>query len=273
MKSFLALALEVAASFSPAELRRPLLVLGTADEESSMSGARALADAGEALADRAIIGEPTGLVPIRAHKGILMERVRLQGRSGHSSDPSLGLSALDGMHAVLGRLVAYRDRIAREQRDASFDVPHPTLNLGRIHGGDAPNRICAACELAFDVRMLPGMPLDATRAEIHGEVRAAVREAGLALDVDTEPLFAGVPAFAAPPGSPWVRELEEATGRSAGTVAFGTEAPFFAQLGIETVVLGPGSIEVAHRPDEHVPLEALSQTVELLRRLVHEHCT
>ncbi len=271
MKSFLALALEAIASFEPRSFRRPIVLLGTADEESSMSGARALVDAGEPLAERAILGEPTSLVPIRAHKGILMERVRLVGRSGHSSDPSLGVSALDGMHAVIGRLLDYRARLAL-RRDPEFDVPYPTLNLGRVHGGDAPNRICATCELSLDVRLLPGMSLDETHAEIDREVRDAVRASGLALEVDTAPLFDGVPAYAADARSLWVRELEQETGATAGTVAFGTEAPFLRALGVETVVLGPGSIDVAHKPDEHVPVASLAKTVELLRHLVQRHC-
>jgi len=98
MKSFLALAIEAAREFSVRDLRQPLVVLATADEESSMSGARALAAANRPLGRHAVIGEPIGLKPIRMHKGILMEAIRLEGRSGHSSNPALGASALEGMH-------------------------------------------------------------------------------------------------------------------------------------------------------------------------------
>ncbi|HUM91301.1 MAG TPA: M20/M25/M40 family metallo-hydrolase, partial [Candidatus Competibacter sp.] len=108
MKSFLALAIEAAREFSARDLRQPLVILATADEESSMGGARALAAAGQPLGRHAVIGEPTGLRPVRMHKGILMEAIRLEGRSGHSSNPALGASALEGMHQVIGELLHWR---------------------------------------------------------------------------------------------------------------------------------------------------------------------
>ena len=100
---------------------------------------------------------PTGLRPIRLHKGILMEAIHLRGRSGHSSDPSLGNNALEGMHAIISELLRWRAELQAEHRNPLFAVPVPTLNLDHIHGGDNPNRICADCELHIDLRPLPGM--------------------------------------------------------------------------------------------------------------------
>jgi acetylornithine deacetylase len=272
MKSFLALALEAASIYGASDLREPLVIVGTADEESTMSGARALVDEGEPLSKRAVIGEPTGLVPIRSHKGILMQTVRLLGRSGHSSNPALGVSALDGMRHVLDRVVAFRERLVREHRDASFEVAHPTLNLGRIEGGDAANRICARCELSLDLRVLPGMDAEATRAALHREIEEAVRESGLPLGLELDAPFEGIPPFSTAKTAELVRAAEELSHASSETVAFGTEAPFLTALGMETIVLGPGSIDVAHRPDEHLPLDHLPKTVALLRALVDRFC-
>ena len=109
MKGFFPLALEAARGVADQALQQPLIILATADEESSMSGARALADAGKPRARQAVIGEPTGLRPVRLHKGIMMEAIRISGSSGHSSDPSLGNNALEGLHAILGELITYRD--------------------------------------------------------------------------------------------------------------------------------------------------------------------
>src|SRR5690606_16044950 len=95
-------------------LKQPLLVLATCDEESSMAGARALADAGRPLGRAAVIGEPTGLKPIRLHKGVMMERIDILGQSGHSSDPSLGHSALEAMHDAMGALRELRSQWQRE---------------------------------------------------------------------------------------------------------------------------------------------------------------
>ncbi|HEV2212534.1 MAG TPA: M20/M25/M40 family metallo-hydrolase, partial [Gammaproteobacteria bacterium] len=111
MKGFIALAIEAAARYRKADLAQPLIVLATADEESSMCGARALAAAGRPKARYAIIGEPTLLKPVHVHKGILMEAVRVVGHSGHSSDPSLGKNALEGMHRALASLLAFRDEL------------------------------------------------------------------------------------------------------------------------------------------------------------------
>ncbi len=102
MKGFFPLAIAAASAFSAASLKQPLILLATADEESSMQGARQLAAAGRPRGRAAIIGEPTSLVPVRMHKGIMMEAVRVTGRAGHSSNPELGNSALEGMHAVIG---------------------------------------------------------------------------------------------------------------------------------------------------------------------------
>ena len=104
MKAFLALAIEAALEFDPTQFKEPLILIATADEESSMSGAQALVDLNKPQARHAIIGEPTGLRPVRMHKGIMMESIHIRGQSGHSSDPSLGNSALEGMRLVLNEL-------------------------------------------------------------------------------------------------------------------------------------------------------------------------
>ncbi|WP_161897978.1 peptidase dimerization domain-containing protein, partial [Pseudomonas yangonensis] len=109
------------------------------------------------LGRAAVIGEPTGLKPIRLHKGVMMERIDILGRSGHSSDPSLGHSSLEAMQDVMGELRGLRAQWQRECNNPQFSVPQPTLNLGCIHGGDNPNRLCGQCSLEFALRPLPGL--------------------------------------------------------------------------------------------------------------------
>ena len=142
MKAFLALALEVTEGLSADSLTAPLIVLATADEESTMNGARALVDMQRPKGRYAIIGEPTDMKPVRAHKGIMMERIKIVGRAGHSSNPAYGESALEGMTDVLIALRALREELQDRYQNPGFEVPYPTLNLGRIHGGDSANRIC-----------------------------------------------------------------------------------------------------------------------------------
>ena len=271
MKSFFALALAAAASFSPADLDRRLVLVATADEETGMTGARSLASGREKLADFAVIGEPTSLKPVRVHKGILAERIVLQGRSGHSSNPLLGISALDGLRSVLNELTGLRLELQTEFTDDGFEVPFPTLNFGRVQGGDNPNRICAECTLDLDCRFLPGMPLDDLRRRIHERVREAVQGSGL--DVSFRPLFHGIEAMNTPADSAIVRTVEDLTGTAAGAVGFATEAPFFAAMGTEVVVVGAGSIDQAHQPDEYLALAAITPAISMLEHLIARYCT
>lgn len=270
MKAFLALVLEAARGLRAQDLQQPLIVLATADEESGMSGARALVEAGKPRGRHAVIGEPTNLIPVRMHKGVMMESVRVIGRSGHSSDPSFGLNALEGMTAVLNELQRWRAELQQRYRNDAFKVPGPTLNLGRICGGDNPNRICPEVELQLDIRPLPGMSLEELRQELGRRVRQAT--AAQPWELELKPLFPGLPPMETPATAPIVRATERLTGASAEAAAFGTEAPFLQALGADVVVLGPGDIAQAHQPDEYLRLDRLTPTVELLRQLIRDFC-
>lgn len=270
MKSFLALAIEAARGLRAGDLRQPLMILATADEESAMTGARALVDTGRPLGRFAVIGEPTGLKPVRTHKGVMGEVVRLIGRSGHASDPSLGNNALEGMHEALTAILAWRDELQRAHHHPAFRVPYPTINPGHIHGGDNPNRICGDCELHLDLRVLPGLDPNDLRDELRRRVAAVAERRGLAWSV--EPLFTPIPPVETPAGSEIVRTAEALTGYAAEAVSFGTEAPFFDQLGMETLILGPGDIAQAHQPDEYLELARIPPTLELLRGLIRQFC-
>jgi len=270
MKGALCAMLQAASRLAEDSLRRPLVLVATADEESTMGGARALAEAGGPKARAAVVGEPTRLEPIRKHKGTMMEAIRLVGRSGHSSDPSLGVSALEGMRDVLAEVVAFRADLQKRFRDDDFEVPHPTLNLGRIEGGDSPNRICAKCELRIDVRPVPGLEPEAVREELRR--RICERMAGSELEVEIYTLFEGMPPFQTPAKADIVKAAVELTGARARAVMFGTECPFFQKLGMDPIVLGPGDIAVAHQPDEYVGVGELARAVDVYQGLARRFC-
>ncbi len=270
MKGFIALAIEAASAFKDTQLKAPLIILATADEESSMSGARALVDAGKPKARAAVIGEPTGLKPIRMHKGMMMEAVRIEGQAGHSSDPSLGANALEAMHGVMSELLSIRNELQSNYQNAGFKVNVPTMNFGCIHGGDNPNRICGRCEMEFDLRPLPGMSMDSLRNMISERLHPI--EAKHNVQLTTRSLFPGIPPYEQIEASELIRQVEKLTGHSANSVAFGTEAPFLQSLGMETVVLGPGSIDQAHQPDEFLALDQIKPTLELLQNLIKHYC-
>ena len=270
MKGFFPLALAAAGAFSDIPLKQPLILLATADEESSMNGARALVEAGRPKARAAIIGEPTSLVPVRMHKGIMMEAVRVTGRAGHSSNPALGNSALEGMHTVIGDLMRYRERLRERYSNDFFDVAWPTLNLGCIHGGDSPNRICGQVELHFDLRMTPAGDNATVREEIAQRLSRIARERSL--DISLRPLVNDISPFEQAADSELVHLAERLTGHRAEAVAFATEAPFLQALGMETIVMGPGSIDRAHQPDEYLELDQIQPCIALLQQCIRHYC-
>lgn len=270
MKGFFPVAIEAARAFQEDNFQQPLIILATADEESSMSGARQLAKLGKPKARYAVIGEPTGLKPIRMHKGIMMEKIEITGLAGHSSNPDLGNNALDAMHIVISDLIEFRHELAQSYQHEGFTIPSTTLNLGCIHGGDNPNRICGQCELQFDLRAIPGMDNHELREKIRDRLKPIAEQQSI--DIQLQPLFDDVPAFEQPLNSEFTKTLESLTGYDSESVSFATEAPFLQQLGLETLVMGPGSIDQAHQPDEFIPLDQVAPAVDILKSLIKRYC-
>lgn len=270
MKSFLALAIEAASRFDAKDFQHPLIILATADEESSMDGARELVRLGKPRARYAVIGEPTSMKPIRAHKGMMMESIRLIGKAGHSSDPSLGNNAIVGMQKVLGCIEHWQHDLKKHYQDPLFHVPHPTINLGHIHGGDNPNRICGECELFIDLRPLPGMDIIALQEELQQRVSNTIESTGLSLEI--RHLMKGVPPMNTNISSNLVKAAEKLTSHTAEAAAYSTEGPFLNELGMETIILGPGQIEQAHQPDEFLLLNAINPMVKIIEQLIKKFC-
>ncbi|MAT52513.1 MAG: acetylornithine deacetylase [Porticoccaceae bacterium] len=268
MKGFFALVVEAVRACRGQAMKQPLIVLATADEESSMAGAKALAAAGKPRARYAVIGEPTGLKPIRSHKGIMIEKLVIAGRSGHSSNPALGNNAMHSLNRVLTELMAIREELKNTYQNPLFAVDYPTLNLGCVHGGDNFNRICGNCELGFEIRPLPGMDM----AELQSLLERRLLPLGEPDGTPIELSHYAVPAFSAPDNSDLVRECEKLTGHGAEAVAFATEAAYLTELGMDVVVMGPGDIDQAHQPDEYLGLERINPMVDTLKRLIGRYC-
>ncbi len=271
MKGFFAAALHAVSRFDPTAIRRPITILGTADEESTMNGARALAEKGERLGRYAIIGEPTGLRPIRKHKGVFCVRVTVGGKAGHASNPALGVNAIEGLQRVIAALQSWRDKIGDRYHDEDFEVPTPTLSFGRISGGDSPNRICAECTLEVDIRLLPGMERQAVVVELRDVVATALAEGSWTSDLRA--VGGHADAFSGPSDVAFTGTVETLCGCSAESALFGTEAPYLAELGLQTLVLGAGDIAVAHQPDEYVTIAAIERATDLYARLIQRFCT
>ncbi|EPD8213328.1 TPA: acetylornithine deacetylase [Yersinia enterocolitica] len=269
MKGFFAFILDAVRDIDASTLSKPLYILATADEETTMAGARYFAASAQLRPDFAIIGEPTSLQPVRAHKGHISNAIRITGQSGHSSDPARGVNAIDLMHESITELMKLRTTLQERYNNPAFAIPYPTMNFGHINGGDAANRICACCELHMDIRPLPGLTLsdlDELMAEALAPVSA--RWPGR-LSIDQ--LHPPIPGYECPTDHHMVGIIEELLGERTAVVNYCTEAPFIQQI-CPTLVLGPGSINQAHQPDEFIDMAFIEPTRELIGQLVDHFC-
>jgi acetylornithine deacetylase len=280
MKGFLALAVQLLAEADLPTLVRPLAILFTYDEEVGTLGARHLAETGgppEPLPRRTIVGEPTSLFPRRLHKGHLRLRIVVEGKAAHSGVPHAGRSAIEPAARVVAALAELRRALEAERpphADAFPEVPFVTLNVGRIEGGVAANVIPDRCAVEIGARLLPGMDPRAFVARVTETVNAAAADAPRTIELAGES-----PPVSVDEGSDLWRWLKDESARGAApaaegpiSVPFATDAGWLQQIGFECVIWGPGSIEVAHRANEYVPLQDLERARALLGRAVDRWC-
>ncbi|HMK84963.1 MAG TPA: acetylornithine deacetylase [Steroidobacteraceae bacterium] len=279
MKGFIGVALAHAPKFVDAlnagRLDAPLHYALSYDEEVGCIGVRGLIRDLEEHGIRpggCVVGEPTSMQPIIAHKGMNRFRCTVRGREAHSSYVTYGVNAIE----YAARLVVYvrqiADRLAQfEKRDMGFTVPYTTLSTGLIRGGIASNVIPKECDFQFDMRTLPQASADALYQEIRAyaetlarEMQAIDPESGIDLAWTNHTI--GLAAAESDTIVKWAMQL--AGNYEAGKVSYGTEAGLFQQMGVPTVILGPGSITEAHRPNEFVALEQLARCEAFLDRIV-----
>lgn len=247
---------------------RTIVLAATVDEEHQARGVHRLAADGR-FAEAAVVGEPTELGIVIAHKGCIRWKLTTRGRSAHSSKAELGINAIDGMvdllsdlRRELGPLLAGRVHPL---------VGRPTLSVCTIHGGVAVNVIPDRCVVEIDRRTIPGEALASVRTELEETVRQiAARRPGL--DVEIEPPFVVDPALGTPADARIVGDLSRAveaiTGRAeVQGVTFGTDASKLSEAGIPSVVFGPGSIDLAHTPDESIALVEVARAAEIFATL------
>jgi acetylornithine deacetylase len=274
MKGFLALAANLAAERTPGGLRAPLALVLTYDEEVGTLGARRLVEsyaAGRRLPGQAIIGEPTSCRVARLHKGHLKMRVTLTGVAAHSGYPHLGVNAIEPAGRVIVALSELGRALAAEpapHRELFPEVPYVPLNVGTVQGGTAINVVPERATVELGLRPLPGMSSDELAARVGAAARAAAAPAVPAVEVisDSPPLLVREDA-------PILRHLGAAVGqREAVSVSFATDAGWLAELGIDCAIWGPGSIEVAHKPNEHLPKAELAAARAVLAGAVERFC-
>jgi acetylornithine deacetylase/succinyl-diaminopimelate desuccinylase-like protein len=252
----------------PDRLKANVIVLATVDEEYNFAGINAFIKRGPSI-DAAVVGEPTDLKVVRAHKGALRWRLTTRGRNAHTSRPQEGVNAIYHMVPVIEALRT--DLAARLLNRSHPLLGNPTCTVAMIEGGTGFNIVPDSCTIGIDRRVLPNETPEEVIAEIE-EVLAAVRERHPEIDI-----LVGTPddkgtGLDTPADDPLVRLAETTVGAVLGNgeaigVPYGTHASALSAAGVPSIVLGPGSISVAHSPDESVPLEEVGLAAELYARI------
>lgn len=274
MKGFIACVLASVPIFKARALKEPIHIVLSYDEEVGCTGVRPLiARLGKDLPrPRAVIvGEPTGMAVIDAHKRIDAYRTRVTGREAHSSMPELGVNAIAAAAALIGELGRIGDGIAARDRDERFEPPYSTVFVGTIEGGTAHNIVPKNCEFQWQVRSLPETPPGEVQSDLAAfaetELLPQMRKVSQDAAIDTEN-EGSVPAFVARPGSEAV-ELALALTGADGTraVSYTTEAGLFEEADVPAVICGPGNIAQAHAADEFVAVAQLEACLTFLEGL------
>jgi len=276
MKGFLALVLALVPEMVRHPLKIPLHLAFTHDEETGCFGAPALIRAlpeGAARPMLAIVGEPTSMQIANAQKGCSFFRTRVSGQEGHSSAPGCGVNAIVAAAEIIAEIArTAAEARARARPESGFDPPHTTLSVGTIAGGTAVNIIARDCAFDWDLRNVPEDDAAALKARIDAfiatdllpRMRAVYPEAAVATETIVD-----VPPLLPEPGSPAEALARRLTGaNTTTTVSFATEAGLYQQAGIPAIVCGPGSIDVAHKPDEFITRAELAAGQAFLDRLL-----
>lgn len=284
MKGYLACCLAAVPAMTRASLKRPIHLAFSYDEEIGCVGVRPMLErlkAGEfgiAPPIAAFIGEPTGMEVVIGHKGKRSVRARVRGTTGHSSLAPRHVNAVAFGAEIVAFVSRQAERLAREgRRDPLFDLPHSTAHVGVFSGGTALNIVPDRAEIVFEYRVIGADDADALVAEVMAFARTVLEPRMRAIDpssgIDFE-VYAAFPGLDTPHDAAVVHLAKRLAARNDhAKVAYGTEAGLFDSIAaIPSVVLGPGSIGMAHKADEFVELAQLARCEAFIARLIEEAC-
>ncbi|WP_195909478.1 acetylornithine deacetylase [Rhizobium tubonense] len=272
MKGFLACGLAALPALAAMPLAQPVHLAFSYDEEAGCRGVphliRLLPDLC-AKPEGCIIGEPSGLRAIRAHKGKAAARVEIRGRSGHSSRPDQGLNAIHAMAAILSEAVEAASVLATGPFDRNFEPAYSSLQVGVIRGGQAVNIIPDLCTANLEARAIAGV----SPAALLDPIRAALAQLEAQGFETRWELLSEYPALSLAAGSPLAILLGEVTGQEPlAAVSYGTEAGLYQAAGMDAIICGPGDIARAHKPDEYIEPTELAACRTMIENLGKRLC-
>lgn len=276
MKGFIAVVLALIPEFDASQLKRPIHLGFTYDEETGCFGGQALARHLKNWKVRpqwCVVGEPTSMAIVNGHKGKLSVDCHVHGAEGHSAYIDKGVNAVEIGAEIVSRLRAMQKRLQSDGLGNDlFDPPYTTIHTGQMQGGIARNIIPRDCRFEFEIRNMPDQDTDALLDEIRTyiadtllpEMQAVDPKCGVDIQIQSD-----IPALAPEKESQLLTLALQLTGTNAAQcISFATEAGLYQGVGIPTIVCGPGSIAQAHRPDEFVALEQITRCETFLRDLI-----
>jgi acetylornithine deacetylase len=279
MKGYVACCLAAVPDMLNASLKRPLHLAFSYDEEVGCWGVRRMIPKiveGVAKPIACFVGEPTQMDVVIGHKGKRSFKVIVHGRTCHSSLAPLGVNAVEYAARVVAKIRDISDRLAKNgARDQLYDIPFTTGHTGYLHGGTALNIVPDIATFEFEFRLiaqdkssdLAKEVLDYAKGVLEPEMKAVAPEAGF--DFQDRSEFAGLDTA---PDAEVTQLAKQLSGRNSHSkVAYGTEAGLFAAAGIPSVVIGPGSIDQAHKADEWIAVSELAKCGQFIDRLI-AHC-
>ncbi|MEE9447163.1 MAG: acetylornithine deacetylase [Arenicellales bacterium] len=277
MKGFIAVCLAMAESIQQAGLDIPIHFAFSYDEEVGCIGVRdviAELNTRDVKPLACIVGEPTNMKIVSAHKGMLDKTCHVTGCAGHSSLPNQGVNAIYAASKLINQLQEMGDEIKQNGPfDARFEPPYTTVHVGNIQGGTVVNIIPQQCEFEYEIRNIPAQDPQLIADELErfaeesllpdmqaisdkSDIQWSVHSAFPALDTPYEAAI-----------NPWMKKILN-QGDDLSAVSYGTEAGLFSEIGIETIVCGPGSIEQAHRPDEYVEISEIQACIVFMESML-----
>lgn len=269
MKGFFAFILDIIPSIDLKKLKKPLYILGTANEETDMSGARYFIESTNIKPDCIIIGEPTSLELITAHKGHTSYSLEVIGKTAHSSNPAIGINSIDIMHKIINKLISLKKYFKKKYFHKDFSISYPTMNFASIQGGDAINKICSSCILNFEIRPTPGLTVQKIEILIQNKLKKIMKKWPDRIILKN--LFFSVPSYEYSSEKKILNTIEKSFKLINKTVDYCTEAPFFQKIA-PTLILGPGSIQQAHCSNEYLDCHFIQPTKNIFEKIIKKFC-
>lgn len=273
MKGFFAFVYEVIQNISLKDLKKPIYIFATSDEETTMQGAIELVSSLKefnANPDLIVIGEPSSMVPIIMHKGHIVHKIIINGLSAHSSNPEQGINSILIANEIINELLNLKEFLKTSFIEPKLSINYPTLNIGTIKGGDVPNKVCDYCELQFDIRPIPNTTTEQMHKLVIERLKPITDKYKDRVDISIP--YAPVEPFGGKMSPELIYAIEESTGKITTAVNYATEATYLQEIG-PTVILGPGDIAMAHQPNEYLNKSEILPSLNVLKKLLLKICS